>query len=137
MKAMRPGISSTVELLLGALIVIELAAFVHEYRASASPVKFLAMSAAALGGGILLWVYGRGEPWIAVGVIALIAFAELVHRRTRGRTESPAESEKAQEQVLTAQEIRLRAVAERAERNLAGRGSHPLGHPGSGGRLPE
>ena len=123
------------DLLLVAIIILGGGAqTVWEYRRSRHRVWFLAMVAGGLAVGALLYVYLDGQPWVVAGTIALIFGAEILFGRVRGKDLAPVHEERT-EHVSTPEEIRVRAAAERAERDLAARGSHPLGHPGSGGRF--
>ena len=100
----------------------------------ASPLRRMVLLAEWIGGGwLVVYLLGEWSPWPALAVGAAIVLLDGVGRRLIGSTEDegPVETER----TLSPEEIRVRAAAERAERDLAQRGSHPLGHPGSGGRL--
>jgi membrane protein implicated in regulation of membrane protease activity len=81
---------------------------------------------------ILCALYLGGPAWSVAIAIVLIALLGLLVRRVQPVEESePAIGEM---RTPSDEEVRVRAARERAERDLLVRGSHPLGHPGSGGR---
>ena len=88
----------------------------------------LVLAAAVLGA-----LYVGGAVWSVIVALALIALFFVL----LGRLE-PVVERKGRDTVVRSPESKgeaaVRAARERAERDLETRGSHPLGHPGSGGR---
>ena len=67
---------------------------------------------------------------MAIALIAL--FFVLLGRLERVEGKGPYAAERPDD---SKEEAAVRAAGERVQRDLEARGSHPLGHPGSGGRL--
>ena len=81
---------------------------------------------------ILGALYLGGPAWsVAIAIVLIALLGSLVRHVEPIEEDEPASGEK---RAPSNEEIRVRAARERAERDLLARGSHPLGHPGSGGR---
>jgi uncharacterized membrane protein YfcA len=86
-----------------------------------------------LGGFLVYGLFGQWNEWAFVVLLVVMTLLGVLAKRF-----FPREQERPEEDTKrrpSPEEIRVRAAAERAEREIAHRGSHPLGHPGSGGRL--
>ena len=102
--------------------------------AEASPARRVVLVLELIGTGLLvIYLFGEWSEWSAPAVIVVVVSLDVAIGKLIGIQRESDEVEA--ERVLSPEEIRVRAAAERAERELALRGTHPLGHPGGGGRL--
>jgi hypothetical protein len=121
---------SLVELVVDAAIWTDIA----KGFAEASPARRVVWLLELIGTGVLvIYLFGAWSEWGALAVIVVVVTLDFAVGKLIGARRDSDEGEA--ERVLSPEEIRVRAAAERAERELALRGTHPLGHPGGGGRL--
>jgi hypothetical protein len=117
--------------LLGLLITLFIilgfgAGLVHDFRQSDRPWLFLAaLIPPVVAGG---YAAATDNEALGLGVLVAALLFDLV-RRVRNRDARQEAVAPREESAPSRDEIAARAAAERAQRELNVRGSHPLGHP--------